>query len=230
VVDVAFGGSSWGIVRPEDVIVSIDGQPVDRDGSVVLDGRFRVGATYLAQRKSVGQIIRFEAVREGKRIPLEIILKNPVSLVPVKLTGRPDYFIYGGFVFIPLTMNYLWEWGTKWQKDAPAGLVTEGEKNLPTPDRREVVILRSAMAHRINAGYQEAYNMAVASVDGKKIGDMNEFVSAIRSATGKDVVLAGKNGEKVVINRAKAAAAEAEILASNGIAHPASERFMKAGR
>ena len=225
VVAVAYQSSSWGALMPGDVIVAIDGQKVDRDGSVALDGRFRVGAKYMSQRKFVGEKITFEVLRAGTRRTVEVTLKNPVNMVPVKMTQKPDYLIFGGYVFLPLTMNYLWEWGANWERDAPANLVALAENSIPTPEKREVVFMRSALAHKTNAGYQDLFNWVVTEVDGQKIADMDEFAAAIRQAKGTALTLTSSNGEKLVINRGKAEAAEAEILESNGIPAAASQRF-----
>jgi len=227
VVDVAYGSSSWGFIKPDDVLVSIGGQAVARDGSVQLSDQLRVHGSYLVQKKHIGEKIQTQVVRGGKLLNLDLLLKSSPGLVPLRLDGKPDYFIHGGFVFMPLTMNFIWEWGGNWQRDAPADLVTEAEKNLPKPDRREVVILRSALAHRINAGYQEVFNMIISKVNGQKIADMDEFVRAIVAAKGKSILLASEAGLKVVIDREKAARAEAEILETYAIPRPMSERFSK---
>jgi hypothetical protein len=61
-------------------------------------------------------------------------------LVPPHVFGQiPRYFIYAGFVFVPLSKPYLYSFGQDWYNCAPRHLVQLLEE-LPETEGQEIVM------------------------------------------------------------------------------------------
>lgn len=89
VTDVHEKGSANGFLRKDDVLLSIDGHPVACDGRVDLDGE-SVDMTEVVERKFDGDKVRFDVLRDGKRIVVEFPSKahgpsgcNPRPTIPL---------------------------------------------------------------------------------------------------------------------------------------------------
>ena len=63
-----------------------------------------------------------------------------------------SYFLYGGFVFVPLTEPYLMEWGEDWMQDAPHDLVNLALSGIATLDEEQPVILTRIFPSKRTAG------------------------------------------------------------------------------
>ncbi len=68
--------------------------------------------------RQIGDTIPLELVRIGAPLEVEMTLNSTVhdlTVVPGKIYDTPpEYFIFGGAVFLPLTLNYLEEWESDW--------------------------------------------------------------------------------------------------------------------
>jgi S1-C subfamily serine protease len=223
VADVIHGSSSDGLIVPGDVVTAISGEPLADDGSVVLDRRTRVDGNFVVQRRQVGETITLDIIRQKKPMQVTLPLKPPAQLVPQIFDERPSYVIFGGFVFVPLTVNYLKEWGREWYKNAPAHLLHLAFEEFPTTRREEVVILRSALAHDITAGYQELQNLPVVSVNGELVGSLAALKATLDKSVGEYTIITLDRGQTIVIDNAAADTSESEILQRYAIPAPVSE-------
>lgn len=101
-------GSAYGIVKPGDVLLSIDGHQIANDGTVKLDGD-TVVYSELLERKQSGESVKCNIWRDGTNVITSITLKAPDDPFVFRNTydKRPKYFIIGGLVFCPLTSEYI---------------------------------------------------------------------------------------------------------------------------
>ncbi len=222
---VVYGSSFWGIVEKEDVLVSIDSVPIADDGAVSLNEDIRVSSNYLVQKHHLGDTLKINVIRDKKLLALKAPLKKDISMAPMEHDVKPSYFIYGGLVFMPLTKNYLREWGAKWITKAPIQLIHALKNEYPSAERRQVVFLKNVLAHEINAGYQKYRNLIVEKVNGKIIGDMREMVSAIKDGADDFTVIEMTNGIIIALEDKSVKKAEREILTRYGIQRPSSPEF-----
>ncbi|KAE9460718.1 hypothetical protein C3L33_07380, partial [Rhododendron williamsianum] len=96
------------ILKPNDVILSIDGININNDGTVPFLRGQRIEFSYLIGKKYVGDKIVIK-VRRGLEI-CEFIteLATHIQFVPANIIGRPlRYYIIGGFVFTILSFPYM---------------------------------------------------------------------------------------------------------------------------
>ena len=64
------------------------------------------------------------------------------ELVPgSRYDRRPSYYIYGGLVLCPLTLDYLRTWGETWATDAPTQLLNYYVNGRASEPEEEVVLI-----------------------------------------------------------------------------------------
>ena len=212
VTRVVDGSSCDGTIRRGDVLLEIDGVKVANDLSIPMKGGSRVSANYLIRRHQIGEKLSMKVLREGKEIVMDIPLKRERLLVPYKHGERPEYTIFGGMIFMPLTRNYLQVWGKGWAEKAPVKFVDLiKNRNYPTGEREELVFLQNTLPDRENVGYNFVHDI-VDEVNGRKIRTFAEFVERIGGRDSGEVRIGLENGSVIVIDRKSAAQANERLL------------------
>lgn len=89
--------------------------------------------------------------RDGKHMELSVTLSTPKQLVPVHSHDvKPDYFIYAGLVFTPLSCWYLKsQYGADWSCKAPIKLCERAFAGSMQKDGQQVVVLSKVSAHAL---------------------------------------------------------------------------------
>jgi hypothetical protein len=83
-------------------------------------------------------------------------------LVPVHQFDKlPSYYIFAGFVFIPLTQPYLHEFGEDWYNNSPRRLCERALRELPKKAAEQLVILSQVLMDDINVGYERLAELQV---------------------------------------------------------------------
>lgn len=73
-------------------------------------------------------------------------------LVPVHQFDKlPSYYIFAGFVFIPLTQPYLHEFGEDWYNASPRRLCERALRELPKKAGEQLVVLSQVLYHQFTA-------------------------------------------------------------------------------
>ncbi len=195
------------ILKPEDILLSIEGNNVENDGTITFRKGERTSFGYLIQEKYINDTVQFEILRENKIMNIDIKLTKPLNvgrLVPYQLyDAAPTYYILGGLVFEPLTRNFLREWGRGWYSKAPTHLIYYYAYGEPTDDRSEIVVLVKVLADEINAGYHTAKNRVISYVNDVKISTMKDLVKAIEEHEGKYHIIVDEDGYKIVLDKEK---------------------------
>ena len=205
-----------GILQVEDVILAIDGTDLECDGTIELRPGERTSFSHRIQTKLIGDTINLRILRDGApslvSLPLTRTL-NEMRLVPnAQYDTLPRYYVFGGLVFEPLTLNLLKIWGSSWFTDAPDHLLGYYFRGEPTEDRTEVVVLIRVLADEVNVGYQGFLYEVLSEVNGVRIKDLSSLVQAIESNTGRYLVFLTEAGKKIVLDREKAEESEERIV------------------
>lgn len=184
VLHVDYSGSSEGILKPRDVITSIDGLPIANNGTVQYGGIHRTRYDVVLGHRYVGDIVQLEIKRAGVAHSIEMVLKPWMPLVPRSRYDQPPlYFVYGGLVFQTLTRDYLTTWD-KWWNKAPKEFLNYYYLGYRSPEQNEVVVLTQILADEINVGYGHLYNEAIAKLNGVQPRDIEDFVGRLTEARG----------------------------------------------
>jgi len=216
VVGINYGGSASGQLEPGDVITAIDGIPVVEDLTVRADGLGYLDFSYLIQSKQVGEKVALAILRRGEKQKKVFPVKNVPPLVPGThhVTGN-SYYVFGGLVFQPLTLEYLFLYDDNgnW---IPGEMSIYGlTRNYRTAERSQIIMLTSVLPAPLNRGYQDYEDEVVASVDGKIPRDMADLVSIVEAAAGPRLRFVTESGAVLVLDLKKARAEQGGILKSH---------------
>ena len=211
---ITYGGSAWGVLREDDVLLAIDDVPIAADGTVCFRDGELLTWDYTVSKRSVGETLTVDVWRERARYRLELELKPPHYLVAEdRFDERPSYFLYAGLLFVPLTRDFLKTWGDQWWAAAPREMVALYETGYRTPERTEPVLLQKVLADEANIGYHPYENLLVHSVDDQPVRSLSHLVELVEGGAGRYVRFRMEVGLSVVIDRTIASARRASIEA-----------------
>merc|ERR1712093_619495 len=166
--------------------------------------------------------------RQGAEIEIEVQLEPDRWLVP-RLDGfdaAPEYAIFGGLVFVPLSQP----WAELKGHDRNARALVLQHWGVALPEEgRQIIVLSKVLAHQCNVGFHSLTCMVLHSFNGVVIGNLAQLAQEVADCK-QDVYIfeflrTGSDGkELVVIDREECSAAEPEILKQHLIAEPAMVR------
>ncbi|KAH7837262.1 hypothetical protein Vadar_011728 [Vaccinium darrowii] len=169
------------ILKPYDVILSVDGTNISNDGTVpFLRGR-RIEFSYLVGKKYNGDKI-FIKVRRGSEI-CEFIteLATHKQFVPANITGRPlRYYITGGFVFTTLSFPYMQVVDDRYVENE----IPDEDKLFSQALYEECVVLCQVLKDDINAGYDTellVQNQVLVTFNNKRVEGLKSLVSMVET-------------------------------------------------
>ncbi|MCK5851040.1 MAG: trypsin-like peptidase domain-containing protein [Kiritimatiellae bacterium] len=218
-------GSAKGIIRPRDVLLSIDGYHIANDGTISLDGN-NVIFSELLERRQWGKSIAFQVWREGKELQIDIPLVNHIDPFSYRsLYGiRPRYFMIGGLVFSPLSRNYL--------RVALGGSSSANSHQLTYYSQYakinelckgidEFVVLSRRLPHSVNTYAEGFLNGIVTEINDIKILGLGDIKKAIlKPKNGFHVIKFAGMEDSLVLDAKAAENADPDILRSYAIKSP----------
>ncbi len=167
-----------GKLFPGDVLIEVEGVPVDQAGNVEYEGH-RVGFHILAENKQVDETMTFKVWRNEQFEYVTILLAPPPYSEEIRLSYDvlPQYVIVGGLVFAPLNRNYLQS-----TQNTPALLYEHlfREVEMPGSRRDQTVVLIRVLPAPVNTGYANLRNFIVDKVNGVKIQSLEHLKSVIK--------------------------------------------------
>src|SRR5947209_5889384 len=176
------------ILKPGDVLLSIDNHPIASDGNVDLEGE-HVEMPEVVERKFKGDQVKFDIWRDKQAMSGSVQLDTvpPYLMQSHKYDVRPRYIVYGGLLFQPLSLDLL-------ETYQPGDLRLRhffdfyvlDQLYLEHPD---VIVLTNILPDAINS-YLTAYRGGIVDeVNGKKIRTLDDLAQAF-----------AQPGDRVVIN------------------------------
>jgi S1-C subfamily serine protease len=225
VVDrVAPGGTADGVLKPGDVLLSVEGQAIANDGTIRL-GDARVTFEHPIDMLQVGAPVRFAAWRDGR----EQALQAPARRIARYDRNRnryglaPDYVVYAGLVFMRLEAELLKTLGRGWPQSANRDLVWHQlfrEAERPEEADREVIVLTRVLRHAVNSQMALGLPVAVDEINGRPIRSLADVVEAFGSNRERFHRLRfERDGGIEALDRERAEAAHPEILKQYAILH-----------
>lgn len=210
-----------------DIITKIDGVSIADDGSVEFRPGERTVWGYLTDRKYVDDEIEIEVYRDGSPMVINSVMTklSDSKLVPLNKNDKePKFYVVGGIVFQPLTVNYLSYFRTS---NIPKKLENEWIYGKITEDKKEVVIISDVLPDDLNKGYQDIYwDFIVTKVNGKKIKQLNDLINIIEDTDEKFIVIEEKDGLKIVLNTDKLRSKNKEILEKYSVTKDRSDCYL----
>jgi len=218
-IQMVFPGSAGsGVLKQGDVLLEVSGYPVADDGTIEFRPDERTTYSYPVELRQIGESILLKIFRDGEPMDVELTFKRASeeeNLVMREEYGvRPDYYIFGGAVFCPLTKNYLLAWRRDWYKIAPKNLLYLYQYRDPVVEGEEVVVLVRVLADDVNRGYHRWSSWVVAAVNGEKIKNLEDLIRKVEAIPESDfVVFSDPHNREMIMDKNKAVAALPGILA-----------------
>ncbi len=204
-----------GVLRENDVILKVDEFEIADDGTIKLSEDLLTDYKHAIDMHHNGDEIEILYSRDGEQRSTHLTAQaalNSYSLVKSEQFDKvPQYYIYGGVLFVPLNMNLIKRWGNDWSRTAPVSLL-QARNEWSSPQRREMVVALQVLAADVNLGYHDWRNWIVDYVNGEAVVDFEHFASTLRNNELENVVLENSNGYQMVINHDAAIESEAQIL------------------
>jgi hypothetical protein len=170
-------------IKKGDVILAVDGLPLDQDGNYEDQDYGRILFSHLTNTiKHPGAVLPLKIFRNGQTLEIPVTMEvanKDQAISETHLSDEaPKYMILGGLVFIELSRPYLKEWGNKWASSAPQRLVYyDAFQNELPADRGRIIILSQVLPTPDTIGYEELENIVVTKVNGhpiKSLADLSE--------------------------------------------------------
>jgi S1-C subfamily serine protease len=207
---VVAAGPCAKILKPGDVLLSIDNHPIASDGTVNLEGE-HVEMPEVVERKFKGDNVKFDIWRDKQPTTSTVKLDTvPVYLVQShRYDMRPRYVVYGGLLFQPLSLDLL-------ESYQPQDLRLRhffdfyilDQIYLQHPD---VIVLTNILPDPINTYLTPYRGQIVDSINGKKIRTLEELSQTLAEPADQFVIDMIGDGPPLVLDPKQVEAARDRI-------------------
>ncbi len=227
--DVVIGSCCDGVLKPGDVVLAVNGLPVDSSGMIELDGQ-RMELEELAERSFKGDTVRFELLRDGQRHQAEATLTPlPAANITAQAYDEmPRYVTYGGLVFQPLQANVLAAHQVK-----PMDVLVELDhfvRGGGSQEKQDIVLLTKVLPDEVNARFEDYGRRIVTKVNGTEVKGLSHLHELLYGSPAEGqqrpaytVIELADAARPLVIDNAAIDAANARISARYNI--PAAARL-----
>src|SRR6266404_6319889 len=214
---VVAAGPSNGILRPGDVLLTIDGHPIASDANVELEGE-RPQFEEVVERKFKGDSVKFDILRDKQPMTVTINLYKPwpYSVQGHSYDVRPRYLLYGGLLFQPLNLDMLEAYrSTDLRLRHFFEYFILDQLYVQHPD---VIVLTNILPDPINTYLSPYRGGIVDEINGKKIRTLDELANAFAQAPEQLVIRMIGDGPPLVLDRNKVEAARERIKTRYNVA------------
>jgi len=181
------GGSADGVLRPDDILLELDGHAINSQGDYEHPRYGLMGVNLIAtENHYAGDILLAKVLRNKEVMEVNVPLKNipaQAALIPhARPNEPPPYLIAGGFVFRELDIPYLRAWGNKWFEQIPGALriLDEMQSESQTPEQKRLIVLADVFPDEYNLGYHEMAQNIVKSVNGQAVDSIRDMEEAFQ--------------------------------------------------
>ena len=207
--NLVYTASQTGVIQTNDIITAINGQTIQDDGTVAYRPHEYTSYNYFIDEAQMGEAVKLDIIREQKNIEVNVTLEHiadDLLLVKTKeYDVMPRYFIYGGYVFSPLSRNLLAIGSNK----IPLRYYAT---QWPTKEKKEVVVLLKVLASDMSRGNYGFNLWPIERLNGKTFDSFKTFYKMVQSFDGEYLVLEDIDGVKVIISRKEALEKQGDIL------------------
>jgi len=215
ITDIATGVPSLKPLETGDVVLKVDGHQVMSDGQVTFRDDGRIGFAYYVSNHQIGDILTLTILRQGKVMDLPIMLGGlDYRMVPIvpEFERQPAYYEIAGVVFRRLEPRYI----NKNNYSALRPYINKMQGDIPGV--HEIVLIGEVYPSVLTKGYARESNKRVMSINGRKIGGMEDVGPAFEkpSVRGFHEILLD-DGHRIVLDAAEVAEQEAAIRRRYGI-------------
>jgi S1-C subfamily serine protease len=223
VYKVFSGGSAHRFLKEGDLLLSLDNNPIARNGTVNLDRDSRIDFVEIVDNKFAGENISFEVFRDGQLKKVEFPARRMPDFDYLRNSYDKSfkYAMIGGLVFQEMTRDLLVAWGRGSNTSGGSQLLYRFyyfiEDNWNAKKKSDVVFYRK-LDHPINSHADYFQNLILEKANGKPIQDLQDLKTIIESSQGKYLRLEFLDMEfPLILDLAKAKEADKEIKRSYNV-------------
>jgi hypothetical protein len=185
----ADSAAARGGLQKGDVILAVDGLPVDQDGNYRDPDYGKISISHLfSTRHFVGDSIKFSLFRNGEKKEATVTLsRRPMEsyvIEPYIIDRAPTFYVLGGLVLCELSRQYLKEFGADWKKKAPEQFVyfDRQQNELFKDGPRKIVFLNRVLPSDLTVGYEELTQLVVTKINDMKLECLADVPAALTKA------------------------------------------------
>jgi S1-C subfamily serine protease len=210
IVKVVHNSSLAGLLKEGDILTAVDGHNVENDGTVEFRKHEYTHYQHFVDAYQMGEKVKLDIIRDRKKMQVEADIKYTADDMYLVKTTRydtiPSYFVYGGYVFSPLTRNLILS--TNRNRLKLSYLAGKWQEK----DKSEVVVLLKVLASDMSRGDNDFAMWPIDKVNGEPFKNFKEFYQKMQTATTEYIVLEDNDGVKVIIDREEAQEKQSAIL------------------
>jgi S1-C subfamily serine protease len=218
ITNVVPTSSADGILKSGDILISLDGNPVDSDGQVLFDGE-KVNLNEVVERKYTGDTVKVRFLRDGSWNDVEIILKPlpPSRLYSVQYEKKPRYVVFAGLVFQPLDTNLFAT--SKFTDITVRRLYTDYVSKGIFQTKKDIVILTQIEPDPVTSQIDNFTGLAVEKINGIPVTDLSHAHELLHGENPPEFHVIELYGAQrpIIIPSAKVADANERVQANYGI-------------
>ena len=213
-------GPCDGLMEPGDVLLSIDENPIDNAGNIVVEGE-KVVLHEVVERKFAGDEVELEFLRAGEKMNLTITLAAfPHSRIyAVRYGERPRFVFFAGLVFQPLDFNLY----SAHQFTSPRvrKIFQNYVRDAIFKEREDVVVLTRVESDRLTSFITGFTGTVVDEINGTKVKTLQHAYDLLYAKDQPEFITIKCNGvaRPIVIPSAEVESANKRIMRQNGIFH-----------
>ncbi len=214
--------SSEAVMKPDDVILQVGSFPVASDGTIVFQGN-RISAGLAFQFAQNGESVPMQIWRDGHPmdVSLPVFVYQGDKAAGYQYDTLPRYYVYGGLVFVPLSLDYLRTLGRSATDPGASELYYElyyRRLEQPSKARPEPVVLASVLADAVNADVSNRGRSLVDTINGVRIEKLEDAIRAFETNTNAyDVISFLPTHNVETLERAEVEKANSRILKTYGV-------------
>ncbi|KAL1215175.1 putative protease Do-like 3 [Cardamine amara subsp. amara] len=195
--------SAYGILKKDDVLLSIDDVSIDNDSTVSFRNKERINFSHLISMKKPSETTSLKVLREGKEHKFDINIKPVESLIPVYQYDKlPSYYIFAGFVFIPLTKPYF----------DLCNMSDSVLETMPKKSGEQIVVISQVLEDDINVGYTSFDDSQVKKVNGVQVENLKHLRQLIEECSTEDLRFELDTDKAIFLNKKSAKKVSSKIL------------------
>jgi len=216
------GSNAAEVLRPDDVILRVGEYSVASDATILYEGN-RAFCGLAFQLGQSGDSIPVEIWRDGKSQVLSVKAESNAddSSEGNQFDLQPRYYVFGGLVFTPLSLDYMRDAGRDNSDGSGAELTYElfyRTREQPQTARDEPVVLSSLLSDEVNANFTVRGYQLVDRINGIRIDKLEDVIRAFETSTNAyDRIDFGRRGVFECLNHADAVKTAPAILKTYGV-------------
>ena len=201
-----------------DILISLDGNSVDSDGKVLVDGE-KVDLNEIVERKFTGDKVAVRFLRNGSWNDVEVTLKPlpPAGMYSVQYEKKPRYIVFAGLVFQPLDTNLF---ATSKFKDVTVRrLYTDYVAKGIFQEKGDIVMLTRIESDQVTSQIDDFTGLAVEKIDGIPVRDLSHAHELLYAENPPEFHVIELHGAQrpIIIPSAKVGEANSRVQANYGI-------------